>query len=399
MPGVAVFALPPNFAPAAGEDMVGGEGRILGWVPFGGYARIFCGEIVEAGEHLGVGAVWAAAASLGAAGDGGLILVAFVADPPDFFVAGGSDLLWGEGAILGWVPLGCNGWILAGEVVLARDDHFAGADWAAAAIDAGRNNCAPFMAFVANPPDFAPGAGDDVARREVAIFGRVPLASELGIIGSEVVFAGVDLFACADWATAAAAAAGDGCLISVAFGADPPDFAPTAGDNVGWSEGAVFGWMPLGGELGIEAGEIVLASLDELIGANGTTGAVDTRFYLCPPFVAVVTLPPHESMAAGQDIGWRERGIFGWVPLTSEIWIGCGEVVHAGQRQASAAIWAACAAAGAGVDGGLPVVTVGTGPPDFAFAAVADAVGGEWRVARAVPLGEKIFALVAMAIF
>mgnify|MGYP006987704130 CR=1 FL=1 len=46
-----------------------------------------------------------------------------------------------------------------------------------------------------------------------------------------------------------------------------------------------------------------------------------------------------------------------------------------------------------------PVVTVGTGPPDFAFAAVADAVGSEWRVARAVPLGEKILALVAMAIF
>lgn len=47
----------------------------------------------------------------------------------------------------------------------------------------------------------------------------------------------------------------------------------------------------------------------------------------------------------------------------------------------------------------MPVVTVGTGPPDFAFAAVADAVGSEWRVARAVPLGEKILALVAMAIF
>lgn len=185
----------------------------------------------------------------------------------------------------------------------------------------------------------------------------------------------------------------------MAFGTDPPDFAPTAGDNVGWGEGAVFSWMPLSGELGIEAGEIVLAGLDELIGANGTAGAIDTRFYLCPPFVAVVTLPPHESMAAGQDIGWGEGGIFGWVPLTSEIWIGCGEVVHAGQRQASAAIWAACATAGAGVDGGLPVVTVGTGPPDFAFAAVADAVGSEWRVARAVPLGEKILALVAMAIF
>ena len=256
---MTVFALPPNFAPAAREDLIRSEGRIFGWVPFGGYARIFCGEIVEAREHLGIGAVRAAAASLGAAGDGGLILVAFVADPPDFFVAGGGDLLWGEAAVFGWVPFFGDGRILAGEVVDAGDDLLAGADWATAAVDTGRNNCAPFMAFITNPPDFAPGAGDDVARREVAIFG--------------------------------------------------------------------------------------------------------------------------------------------WVPLTSEIWIGCGEVVHAGQRQSSTAIWAACATAGAGVDGGLPVVTVGTGPPDFAFAAVADAVGGEWRVARAVPLGEKILALVVMAIF
>ena len=270
---------------------------------------------------------------------------------------------------------------------------------AAVALGAAGDDSLILMPLVAAPPDFAIAGGSDVVRRQRSVFRRMPLAGDVWILAGEVVFAGDDLFACADWATAAAAAAGDGCLIGVAFGTDPPDFAPTAGDNVGWGEGAVFGWMPLSGELGIEAGEIVLAGLDELIGANGTAGAVDTRFYLCPPFVAVVTLPPHESMAAGQDIGWGERGIFGWVPLTSEIWIGCGEVVHAGQRQSSAAIWAACAAAGAGVDGGLPVVTVGTGPPDFAFAAVADAVGGEWRVARAVPLGEKILALVAMAIF
>lgn len=329
LPLVTTGAAPPDFFAAAGEYVVRSKSTVLGWVPLFGDGGITRRQIVEAGEHFFIGAVGTAAVALGTAGNDGLILMAFVADPPDFLVAGGGDVVWGEGAVFGWVPLAGDVWILAGEVV----------------------------------------------------------------------FAGDDLFACADWATAAAAAAGDGCLIGVAFGTDPPDFAPTTGDNVGWGEGAVFGWMPLSGELGIEAGEIVLAGLDELIGANGTAGAVDTRFYLCPPFVAVVTLPPHESMAAGQDIGWGERGIFGWVPLTSEIWIGCGEVVHAGQRQSSAAIWAACAAAGAGVDGGLPVVTVGTGPPDFAFAAVADAVGGEWRVARAVPFGEKILALVAMAIF
>ena len=198
LPSVAVFALPPDFAPAAGEDLIRGEGRIFGWVPFGGYARIFCGEIVETWEHLGIGAVRAAAASLGAAGDGGLILVAFVADPPDFFVAGGSDLLWGEAAVFGWVPFFGDGRILAGEIVDARNDLFAGADWAAAAIDTGGDGCAPFVAFVADPPDFAPGAGDDVGWGEVAVFGWVPLASELGIVGSEVVDAAQECAIAAD---------------------------------------------------------------------------------------------------------------------------------------------------------------------------------------------------------
>ena len=223
LPGVAVFALPPDFAPAAGEDLIRGEGRIFGWVPFGGSARIFCGEIVEAWEHLGIGAVWTAAVALGAAGDGGLILVAFVADPPDFFVAGGSDLLWGEAAVFGWVPFFGDGRILAGEVVDARNDLFAGADWAAAAIDTGGDGCAPFVAFVADPPDFAPGAGDDVGWGEVAVFGWVPLASELGIVGSEVVDAAQECAIAADWAAGAGDAAFDLSAPLVAMGALPPD--------------------------------------------------------------------------------------------------------------------------------------------------------------------------------
>ena len=223
LPGVAVFALPPNLAPTAGEDLIRGEGRVFGWVPFGGYARIFCGEIVEAREHLGIGAVWAAAVALGAAGDGGLILVSFVADPPDFFVAGGGDLLWGEAAVFGWVPFFGDGRILTGEVVDARNDLFAGADWAAAAVDTGGDGCAPFVAFVADPPDFAPGAGDDIGWGEVAVFGWVPLASELGIVGGEVVDAAQECAIAADWTAGAGDAAFDLGAPLVAMGTLPPD--------------------------------------------------------------------------------------------------------------------------------------------------------------------------------
>lgn len=74
------------------------------------------------GEHFGVGALWAAAVPLGAAGDGGLVFMAFVADPPDFFVAGWDDVLGGEAAVFLWVPLADDKRILACEVVLAGDD-------------------------------------------------------------------------------------------------------------------------------------------------------------------------------------------------------------------------------------------------------------------------------------
>ena len=91
-------------------------------MPLARYVGIEGGEVVIPGEHFGVGAVWAAAVPLGAAGDGGLIFMAFVADPPDFFVAGGGDVLGGEAAVFLWVPLAGNVWILTGEVVLAGDN-------------------------------------------------------------------------------------------------------------------------------------------------------------------------------------------------------------------------------------------------------------------------------------
>ena len=295
-------------------------------MPLFGYVGIEGGEVVIPGEHFGVGAVWAAAVPLGAAGDGGLIFVAFVADPPDFFVAGGSDSLWCEGAILGWMPLGCNGWILTGEVVLAGDDLLAGADWATAAVDTGRNNCAPFMAFITNPPDFAPGAGDDVARREVAIFGWVPLAGELGIVGGEVVDAAQKCAIAADWAA----------------------------------------------------------------------GAGDAAFDLGAPFVAVGAKPPHKLVAAGKDVGRGECAVFGWVTLAGELGVSGGEVCFAGDGAAACAIGTACAAAATGVDGGLPVVAVNAGPPYAVLAAAGDGLWGEREIFLGVPLDEELFAVFAV---
>lgn len=133
LPDVAGAALPPNFFAAAGKDMVGREWAVEGWVPLGCNFGIEGGEIVEAWEHFFICAIWTTAVALGTAGNDGLILVAFIADPPDFLVAGGGDVVWSEGAVFGRVPLAGNVWILAGKIVFAGDDLFACADWATAA--------------------------------------------------------------------------------------------------------------------------------------------------------------------------------------------------------------------------------------------------------------------------
>lgn len=107
--------------------------------------------------------------------------------------------------------------------------------------------------------------------------------------------------------------------------------------------------------------------------------------------------PPDDAMAAGEHLVWCKVAIFFCVPFLSEEWIFCGEVILSGDGKTSAAVGTACAAAGAGVHGGLPVMTLCAGPPDFFLAAVADGFRCEGKVSFAVPLAEKIGAVIALA--
>lgn len=107
--------------------------------------------------------------------------------------------------------------------------------------------------------------------------------------------------------------------------------------------------------------------------------------------------PPDDAMATGERLIWCEVAILFCVPFLSEEWIFCGEVVFSGDWEASVAVWAACAAAGAGVHGGLPVVAMLAGPPDFFLATVADGVWCEGKVFLSIPLAEEFFSVVALA--
>ena len=150
-------------------------------MPLARYLGIEGGEVVIPGEHFGVGAVWAAAVPLGAAGDGGLVFMAFVADPPDFFVAGGGDVLGGEAAVFLWVPLAGELGVSGGEVCFAGDGAAAcaiGAACAAAAAAASVDGCLPVVAVGAGPPYAVLAAAGDGLWCEGEIFLGVPLGEE-----------------------------------------------------------------------------------------------------------------------------------------------------------------------------------------------------------------------------
>lgn len=113
--------------------------------------------------------------------------------------------------------------------------------------------------------------------------------------------------------------------------------------------------------------------------------------------MAMCAAPPDDAMATGEHLVWCEVAVFLCVPFLSKEWIFCGEVVFSGDGETSAAVGAACTAAGAGVHGGLPVVAVCAGPPDFFLAAIADGFRCEGKIFLSIPLAEKIGAVVALA--
>lgn len=182
----------------------------------------------------------------------------------------------------------------------------------------------------------------------------------------------------------------------VTFVADPPDFSMRAGQDVMRGEAAILCWVPLAGEIGGMGGEVVIAGEDVAVGADGTACTADTGFDLSAPFVAVGAKPPHELVAAGKDVGRGEGPVLCRVPLAGELGISGGEVCFAGDGAAACAIGAACAAAAASVDGCLPVVAVGAGPPYAVLAAAGDGLWGEREIFLGVPLDEELFAVFAV---
>lgn len=291
--------------------------------------------------------------------------------------------LWllGRGYFL-WVSFAA---LLHGEVAGACS---AGADGTAGgAVGAAGDARLPDVPGGALPPDFLMAGGGDVLGCEVPVQELLPLAREGGVAAGEVVEPREHL-APAAIGTACAAHAAGGCgLPDMASVALPPDLAVAVGRELVGRKIAVQARVPLGGQIGMARGEVVLAGNDAAAGADGTAPACGTAGDTGLPAVACGALPPDDALAASADITRREGTVLRRVPLGGEGRIDGGKVVCPGLHAVAAADGAACAAAGAGLDLGLPDVALGTLPPDAPLAAGTNVLRREGAVLRRMPLG------------
>ena len=340
----------------------------------------------------------ATALTAGAAVDDGLPGMPLAALPPDTFAAAGGHVLRRKLPIQSRMPFFGNFGILGGKVVETWQHFTSGTIRAAvAALGAAGNHGLVVMTQWTAPPNFAIAGRCDLCRPQRPVFCRVPFLGNDGELAGKVVLAGDNDFSSTDGTTAAIDAAGYAGLPFVAFGALPPDFAARAGDDVCRCKGTVFRGVPFSGQIGILMGKIVVAFLQFFVGTDGAAVAIDTRFDLRPPFVAIGATPPHKPMTAGQQLTRIKAAVFCRMPFLHQFRIVCGQIGFARNGVTSRAIRAACATTCSGINGCAPAVPIDTAPPNVLFAATRYRCRSLREIAYLVPFRKKIFSFCTMA--
>ena len=176
---VIQWALPPYlFAASCGE--VGWEQVfVLFCMPFFCYFRVCGDEIVKSDKHLLPWADWASIAALRSFAYRCFPLMGtvFRAFPPKLFVALMINFGGWKTLILFWVPLLCNRWMFALQIVETLKYFIPWAEWATTSIRSMRNSRFPFMIWMdfAFSPYFVIAGCFKVNWRKFTVFIGVPL--------------------------------------------------------------------------------------------------------------------------------------------------------------------------------------------------------------------------------
>jgi hypothetical protein len=128
--------------------------------------------------------VWASRSSVSVVNDS-LPLMAFIAYPPDFLARTRSNILWGQLAILNWVPFSSQRWVDGLEAVVVTYSFSCTIRTASSTASISYNSL-PLMAFIAYPPDFLVRPRGNIPRGQLAISNRVPFLSQSWICGKQI---------------------------------------------------------------------------------------------------------------------------------------------------------------------------------------------------------------------
>ena len=276
------------------------------------------------------------------------------------------------------------------QLVIPRAPLAAGvaaAHWAAtllgasAAVDDGL----PGVPCAALPPHASPAARGNILRREGAIEGRVPLASDGWVESGKVVVTDEHFFIGTVRASAAThGAAGDDRLVVVVFFAAPPYFFIGRWGYLCRYKASVFIRVPLGGNVRIESGEIVEPRQHFFASVDRTATAVDTAGNAGLVIMTFLATPPHFATGTWHHVGRSESAVFRWVPLRGKVWIKTCEIVVPRLNLLISANGTTST-----IDTGFhlcpPLVTLLTAPPSHAMAAWQNVVGDKVTVFLGMP--------------
>ena len=166
--------------------------------------------------------------------------------PPHLTRGARWNLLRGKTPIFCWMPLDDKLRVLSGKIVFRRVYFPVGAHRTATANHAGFYLCPPLMAFFANPPHHPVTAGEHLVRGEGAVFGGMPLASQIAVEGGQISLPRKGNSPGANRAAGSTTCSGIHCCLPVmAFFTLLPDFAIAAIGNLLRRQGKIARSVPL----------------------------------------------------------------------------------------------------------------------------------------------------------
>lgn len=114
------------------------------------------------------------------------------------------------------------------------------------------HQCFPFVSLFAEPPDFLLGTKSYVGRGQLAVFKRMPLFGQPGEDGGQIIVALLDSSVGAVGTASVIVRTAVHCCLPLvpSFALPPHPYMETRGDIKG-SEVAIFGGVPLAGEIGL----------------------------------------------------------------------------------------------------------------------------------------------------